>query len=68
MNASEHALNLGNALLTNIVMIGALFGTGLLPLERSQIEEQLKKSFKGEKLSVNLRAFELGYGAVEVST
>ena len=68
INASEHALNLGNALLTNIVMIGALFGTGLLPLERSRIEEQLKKSFKGEKLSVNLRAFDLGYGAVEAST
>ncbi len=68
VNASEHALNLGNALITNIVMIGALFGTGLLPLERSQIEEQLRKSFKGEKLSVNLRAFDFGYWAVEAST
>lgn len=69
VNASQHALSLGNALLTNIVMMGALFGTGLLPLGRSQIEEQLRKSFKGEKLSVNLRAFELGYGdAVERSS
>jgi len=65
LDASEHALILGNALLTNIVMIGALFGTGLLPLGRARIEEQLKKSFEGEKLSVNLEAFERGFAAVE---
>ena len=65
VNGSEHALALGNALLTNIVMTGALIGTGLLPLDRSKIERQLKQSFKGEKLSVNLKAFQLGYGAVD---
>ena len=36
INASEHALALGNALLTNIVMTGALIGTGLLPLDRNR--------------------------------
>jgi indolepyruvate ferredoxin oxidoreductase beta subunit len=66
LNASEHALSLGNALLTNIVMIGALLGTGLLPLDRGRIEEQLMKGFGGEKLSANLKAFELGFRAVEV--
>lgn len=68
LNASEHALNLGNALLTNIVMIGALLGTGLLPLERARIEEQLKKSFKDEKLSTNLKALDMGVKAVETRT
>lgn len=61
IDASDHALNLGNALLTNIVMLGALFGTGLLPIGRNVIEEQLRKGFVGEKLAVNLKAFELGY-------
>ncbi len=68
VNASDHALSLGNALLTNIVMLGTLFGTGLFPLKRVRIEEQLKKSFKGEKLAVNLKAFELGYGDAEALT
>lgn len=64
LNASETALGLGNPLLTNIVMTGALIGTGLLPLERSKFEDQLKAIFRGEKLAVNLRAFDLGYEAV----
>jgi len=65
INASEFALGLGNPLLTNIVMTGALIGTGLLPLERGKIERQLKLNFKGENQAVNLRAFELGYGAAD---
>jgi indolepyruvate ferredoxin oxidoreductase beta subunit len=64
INASEHALALGNALLTNIVMMGALIGTGLLPLDRGKTEQQLKLTFRGEKRSVNMRAFELGFEAV----
>ncbi len=68
VNASEHALALGNALLTNIVMTGALIGTGVLPLGRGEIEHQIRQSFKGEKRSVNLRAFELGYEAVDGTT
>ncbi len=65
VNGSEHALALGNALLTNVVMTGALLGTGLLPLGRSRVERELKQSFKGEKLGVNLKAFDLGYRAVK---
>jgi indolepyruvate ferredoxin oxidoreductase beta subunit len=64
VNASEFALGLGNPLLTNIVMTGALIGTGLLPLTRDKIEDQLKLTFKGEKQAVNLKAFEMGYRAV----
>jgi indolepyruvate ferredoxin oxidoreductase, beta subunit len=67
VNASEFALGLGNPLLTNIVMIGALIGTGLLPLERSKMEHQLKLNFKGDALALNLKAFDLGYGAVNGS-
>jgi indolepyruvate ferredoxin oxidoreductase, beta subunit len=64
INASEIALGLGNALITNIVMTGALLGTGLLPIERSKIEDRLRSTFSSEKLSRNLEAFDLGYGAV----
>ena len=64
INASEFALSLGNALITNIVMTGALLGTGLLPIEKDKIEHQLKSTFKGEKQTLNIKAFELGYEAV----
>jgi indolepyruvate ferredoxin oxidoreductase beta subunit len=65
IDASACALTLGNPLLTNIVMTGALMATGLLPLGREKIERRLKLSFKGERLTVNLKAFALGYTAVE---
>lgn len=64
VDASEFALQLGNALLTNIVMTGALIGTGVLPLNRETMETQLKKNFKGEKQTVNLKAFDMGFKAV----
>ncbi len=64
VDASEYALQLGNALLTNIVMTGALIGTELLPLSREMMETQLKANFKGDKQAVNLKAFDMGFGAV----
>ena len=64
VDASEFAMGLGNPLLTNIVMTGALIGTGLLPLERTKIEHQLRLTFSGEKEAANLQAFDLGYCAV----
>jgi indolepyruvate ferredoxin oxidoreductase beta subunit len=67
IDASDYALGLGNALLTNVVMTGALMGTGLLPMDRSKIERQLKLSFKGEKQAVNQKAFEMGYRAVNTN-
>ncbi len=65
VDASEYALELGNALLTNIVMTGALIGTGLLPLSRDVMEAQLKANFKGDKQTVNLKAFDMGFNAVK---
>jgi indolepyruvate ferredoxin oxidoreductase beta subunit len=64
INASEVALGLGNPLLTNIVMTGALLGTGLLPLDKSKVEHQLKATFKGDKQMINLKAFDLGFGSI----
>jgi indolepyruvate ferredoxin oxidoreductase beta subunit len=64
VNASEFALSLGNPLLTNIVMTGALLGTRLLPLDKNKILHRLTLTFKGEKQELNLKAFELGFAAV----
>ena len=60
INASEIALNLGVALLANIVMVGVLAGFQLIPLRANMFEYQLEAIFQGEKLALNLRAFRAG--------
>lgn len=64
INGSEMALKMGNSLLTNIIMAGALMATGLMPLEKSKFERQLRLNFKKEKLALNLKAFNMGCAAV----
>jgi indolepyruvate ferredoxin oxidoreductase beta subunit len=60
VDASEIALSLGSPLFTNIIMVGALVGTNLIPLARKPFEEVIKESFSGANLSDNLKAFERG--------
>jgi indolepyruvate ferredoxin oxidoreductase, beta subunit len=55
----------GNVLGVNIVLLGALIRTGLIPIPpeslKAAIENRTKKAF----LESNLKAFELGYGAAD---
>jgi len=60
VNASQIALDLGAALLTNIVMVGVLAGLGLTDLRPDMFEQQLETMFQNEKLALNMRAFRAG--------
>lgn len=64
INATEEAIKLGNPILGNIVMIGAIVGTGELPLTREDFKEAIKYSLPADKLEVNLKAFDLGRSSV----
>lgn len=64
IDASQIAINLGVPLLTNMVMVGGLVGTGLLPLKKEMFEHHLKTSFEGERLTLNLEAFRIGIAGV----
>jgi len=64
LDASEIAISLGAPLLTNMVMAGALIGSGLMPLGEEKFERQLKASFEEERLSLNLKAFGLGVSSI----
>jgi len=64
LDASEIAIRLGAPLLTNMVMAGALIGSGLIPLEEEKLKRQLEMIFKKDKLSLNLEAFILGVSAI----
>jgi indolepyruvate ferredoxin oxidoreductase beta subunit len=65
VDASEIALSLGSPLFTNIIMVGALVGTNLIPLARKTFEEIIMESFSGANLSDNLKAFEKGIELIQ---
>jgi len=48
---------------SNVVMIGVLAGTGLLPISRGSWERALKKLLPENLIDQNLRAFESGFKA-----
>ncbi len=58
--ATEKALEMGHPILTNIIMIGAAAGAGVLPLKRSDFEAVIRKTLTGDKQELNLKAFDLG--------
>jgi indolepyruvate ferredoxin oxidoreductase beta subunit len=60
VEATEIALSFGSPLFTNIIMVGALAGTDLIPLARKIYEEAIRESFPGKYLEDNLKAFARG--------
>lgn len=60
IDATSVAVELGNPVLSNIVMIGALAGTSLLPIDRRAFEKEISKSIPDSKRAINLTAFDAG--------
>jgi len=48
---------------SNVVMIGVLAGTGILPVSKASWEQALRKILPPRLIEANLRAFESGYQA-----
>ncbi|MBU0994242.1 MAG: indolepyruvate oxidoreductase subunit beta [Proteobacteria bacterium] len=65
MDATFEAMKLGNPIFANIIMAGALAGTGTLPLQRKDFQTIINEQFSSEKADVNLKAFDIGYKRVE---
>jgi len=59
--ATEAALECGGAIMANIVMLGALAGSELLLLPKEDIIAEVKESVPADKVSMNLKAFEMGF-------
>lgn len=60
IDATDAATNLGNPLLSNMVMVGALSGLGVLPLQKDEFEEVIQNRFSRDMVNLNVKAFELG--------
>lgn len=55
----------GNVLAVNMVLVGALIQTGILPLSEENIRETIKTKTKKAFVDINLKAFELGFAAAK---
>jgi indolepyruvate ferredoxin oxidoreductase beta subunit len=65
LDATEKAMELGNPILGNIMMIGAAAGIGVLPLDRKYFEAALAENLSADKQELNLKAYDLGVGMVQ---
>jgi indolepyruvate ferredoxin oxidoreductase beta subunit len=67
INATDIALDLGAAILANIVMVGALVGADVLPLAAKEFELELQESLPDDRLDLNLKAFRRGLAEVQAA-
>lgn len=61
LNAGQIAAEAGSPLTANIVMLGAAFGTGQMPIKLTTIKDAIRSRFPVKVAPVNIKAFELGY-------
>ena len=58
--ATEKAMEMGSAILGNMIMIGALLDLNLLPLSAAEFQKTLAKTFSANRLETNIQALEEG--------
>ncbi len=64
MDATGIAKDLGSHLIANSVMLGALAGTGALPIEAELLKTHILTRVPSKSADLNSKAFDRGYGAV----
>uniref|UniRef100_A0A7C4ETX5 Indolepyruvate ferredoxin oxidoreductase n=1 Tax=Desulfomonile tiedjei TaxID=2358 RepID=A0A7C4ETX5_9BACT len=55
--ATDKALEMGNAILANIILIGAVAGLGLLPIDEDDIEKAVSTYLSPNRVEMNRSAF-----------
>jgi len=60
INATDEALKLGQPILGNVIMMGALAGAGVLPFDIEDFRDVMSESMQADKLEINIQAFEKG--------
>jgi len=61
LDATQLAQEAGNLQSTNVVMLGALFGIGQMPIKTGTIKAVMMERFSNKIAAVNIKAFGLGY-------
>lgn len=65
LKASEIAIRAGTERATNIVMLGALWRTGLIPLTEEELWDAIEQNISKKVIEVNKIAFKNGIKAIE---
>jgi indolepyruvate ferredoxin oxidoreductase, beta subunit len=65
IDATEKARTLGNPILTNIVMIGALGGLAVIPFDRDDFKKAIALRMEPGQVKINLQAFDEGYKMIK---
>ncbi len=66
LEATEIARRAGGSIATNIVMLGALSKIPIFPIKRETIEEAIRQTISPRFHDMNLKAFDMGYKAIEI--
>lgn len=64
IDATDSALEMGSAILSNVIMIGAMAGLKIAPLEKGDFKKVISGMVSPDKLEINLEAFSRGAGLV----
>ena len=67
-DAVKLAKTAGNVMSVNMVLLGALIQTSILPLSAEMVKEAISTKTKKAFVDINLKAFELGFDAAEVAS
>jgi indolepyruvate ferredoxin oxidoreductase beta subunit len=65
LDATQISLEMGNPILTNMVMMGALVGTKVVNLAKADLEDIIKETFSDDKAQINIKALIRGMEAVQ---
>ena len=65
IDATDRAMQMGNPIFGNIMMIGAAAGIGRLPLDRENFKSVISGMFAPDKVADNLSAYDLGRQMVD---
>lgn len=66
IDATDIALKLGAQIALNVVMAGALIGSGQIPLTKEEAESEMRDFFSPKSLDLNFKAFEMGMTAMKM--
>jgi indolepyruvate ferredoxin oxidoreductase, beta subunit len=66
IDATREAVGLGNPILVNIIMLGAIEGLGVLPLDREDFRTAIARRVPERQVALNLEAYDRGRALVFV--
>jgi len=61
LNATQIAMDFSAPIVANIVLLGALAASEALPISMEEVEAEIRASFPGAKVELNLKALRAGF-------